>query len=547
MAKRDNSVDLTNDMLSTSLYNIRELNSSFALGSLDVMYTGKNRNKTKFKKGNVKKAIPSLFNIPIVCHWDSELGQIGGHDISVEKNDNGDIALINLSEPCGVVPESASVSFSKKEDESGNTHEYLTIDNVILWKRQRVFDHIQNSLGGVVNHSMEIEVLEYEKDTDGYYDIKDFQFTALCLLERDEPCFEGSRLNLYSVECKEHFKQKMDEMLAELKMLTVASSSTDNINQNNAPKGGEQEVKETTLEFTEKLDAETSGAGELPQDEVEVKEGEPVSVVDGSDSPEQDGEQADDINPTEGDDGVDDDSTPPEGFALIGNIARELQNVIRNRNEDLPEGSHEVFCYMDFDADLGLVYCYDWGSGNYYGFPYAVSGDAVSIDFDSGKRVKQTFVDFVDGETPPDAYNGLSEMVEKFSVMTAETESLTRSLEETKDALNVATASLAELEEYKANIEKEKREHERSVLFESFSELSGNEDFEKLKSNSDNYSLDELEDKCFAIAGRIAKFSFNSADDDKSIKIKLGNKSIQDDNVAGEPYGGIFVEFGMGK
>ena len=59
-----------------SLYDIRELNASFATGSLKVMYLGGNRNGSYFTKDAVERALPSLKNVPIVCHWDEEAGEI---------------------------------------------------------------------------------------------------------------------------------------------------------------------------------------------------------------------------------------------------------------------------------------------------------------------------------------------------------------------------------------------------------------------------------------------------------------------------------------
>ena len=65
------------------VYDIKEINSSFAVGTLKVMYLGKNRNGSHFTKSSVEKALPSLHNVPIVCHWNDEEREIGGHDMAV--------------------------------------------------------------------------------------------------------------------------------------------------------------------------------------------------------------------------------------------------------------------------------------------------------------------------------------------------------------------------------------------------------------------------------------------------------------------------------
>jgi hypothetical protein len=82
-----------------SLYDIREINSSFAVGTLKVMYLGNNRNGSHFSKDAVEKALPSLRNVPIVCHWDDEAEEIGGHDIAVVADNDGALRIKNLTEP----------------------------------------------------------------------------------------------------------------------------------------------------------------------------------------------------------------------------------------------------------------------------------------------------------------------------------------------------------------------------------------------------------------------------------------------------------------
>ena len=55
-----------------SINDIVERNKSFDACTLRVMYTGKNRNRTSISKEAVEKAIPTLYNCPIVCNYDVE-------------------------------------------------------------------------------------------------------------------------------------------------------------------------------------------------------------------------------------------------------------------------------------------------------------------------------------------------------------------------------------------------------------------------------------------------------------------------------------------
>ena len=146
-----------------AISDIEDINPSFAKGDLWVMYTGNNPNGTSFSREVVEAALPTVKNIPIVAHYDKEDNEIGSHDIEIVADKEGGFRIRNLTEPCGVVPESATAEFRMKTDSSGVAHEYLVIAPVILWKRQEVYNHIVNDLDGKVDHSMEINVTHITK------------------------------------------------------------------------------------------------------------------------------------------------------------------------------------------------------------------------------------------------------------------------------------------------------------------------------------------------------------------------------------------------
>ena len=146
-----------------SITNLEDINPSFASGNLKVMYTGENPNGTNFSKEVIEAALPTIRNVPIVAHYDAEENEIGSHDMEVVADKEGNLRLRNLTEPCGVVPESAEATFTVENDDNGVAHEYLNISPVILWKRQEVYRHIVDDLEGRVDHSMEINVTAYHK------------------------------------------------------------------------------------------------------------------------------------------------------------------------------------------------------------------------------------------------------------------------------------------------------------------------------------------------------------------------------------------------
>ena len=82
-------------------------------------------------------------------------------------------------------------------------------------------------------------------------------------------------------------------------------------------------------------------------------------------------------------------------------------------------------------------------------------------------------------------------------------------LETSKNELNIKYEALmeevCELREYKATKEKEYREAKERELFARFETLKDEERFVKLVENKANYSLEELEEKCYAIKGMVAE------------------------------------------
>ena len=117
-----------------------ERNSSFDSGILRVAYAGKNRNNSFISKETFERCLPSIYNCPIVCRYDRETDEIGSHDMELVESDDGGMRIVNITQPVGVVPESANYWWETIEDDSG-PHEYLCVE-VLIWKRQEAYKKI---------------------------------------------------------------------------------------------------------------------------------------------------------------------------------------------------------------------------------------------------------------------------------------------------------------------------------------------------------------------------------------------------------------------
>lgn len=493
----------------SSIENIKDVNESFASGALKICYTGVNRNRSMISRSSIERAIPSMFNCPIVCNYDVEADTIGGHDVDVVTTDDGDMRLINLTNAVGVVPSGANVWWSIIEDD-GKEHEYISVE-VILWKRSPAYQKIIND--GIVSQSMEISVKNGQVQ-DGIFVIEDFIFTAFCLLgEGVEPCFESASLQMFD---KNDVAQQFTAMMQEFKetfSIVTDKSDNDTVPQNNSTKGGAEvlELKIALMsEYGLTEDQLDFNLNDFELDELKEKF-EAIKKQTGEPNGSKD-------------------------FALAGQITEALVNAISVETIETCLGTMERYWYVDRDDETMEVYCYDAEDWNLYGFPYSMNGDNAVVDFACKKRKKYTIADFDEGEQPSVFANVFEVMTNKFN------EKNTEWTEKYQNASNTITSmetELGELRQFKADTDSATALAEREKVFEWFEDLYGVEAFESLRNDCENYSVEDLEEKCYAIRGRNSSVKFN-LETPRVPKLPVGMGSGEP-----EPYGGLFSEFGI--
>ena len=495
----------------SSLTELCEINSSFDKAVLRVCYTGENRNKSYISKDAIVRSIKTIYNCPIVCNYDRETDSFGGHDVELVRNNDGAMRIVNLTQPVGVIPESANYWFEEFEDGNGVSHEYLYTD-VLLWKRQEAYQKIRRD--GIVEHSMEITIKDGQK-IDGIYHINDFEFTAFALIGTT-PCFESSALELFSLS---DFKQQMSEMMLDLKeAFTLVNTSNEDDNTKNSMGGGEQ-----TLDEKMKLVAEYGIDVEALDFSIEDFTIEELTE-------KFEAMKQEDIVDTE----VIEDNQDASDFALTGNITEEILRALSEETVTCEWGERCRYCYVDSDIETNEVYCWDCQDWLLYGFAYSMNGDNVVIDYESKKRKKYVIADFDEGEQPSPFAGVFTDMDNKIK----ELSEIEGKYTEATETITSMESELGELREFKAEVEEERAEAKRNEVFAKFEDLNGVEAFESLREDCKELSVDELEEKCFAIRGRqgaVAKFDLDQA----SPVIPV----VRHDSEY-EPYGGLFNEYG---
>ena len=509
--------DILHMSYASSISELCEVNSSFDTGVLRIAYTGANRNGSYISKDTFERCIKTLYNCPIVCRYDRESDSIGGHDMEAVKGKDGSLRIVNMTIPVGVIPESSNYFWSIAEDEDGTEHEYLCAD-VLIWKRQEAYKKIKED--GITAQSMEIHVNDGEME-DGLYVIKDFEFTAFCLLgDEHEPCFEGAALNMYTYSAD--MKAMTARMLADLQdtISGFANESKDNSVYANyhLTEGGEKVLDkkiELITEYGLTIDDLDFAIDDLTFEELREKLDGIKREDGGSNGASEEHEKE---------------------FALVSQVTDEIIRALDEEKINTEYGEIRRYFYTDHDQEAMMVYCYDWEDWKLYGFSYSMNGDSVVIDFGSKKRMKISIVEYDEG----DQVLPIACVFEKISGHCAEIDKQwSEKYQSASGTIDSMTEEIEGLRKFKADADKAAKEYAIEQVLEKFDDLSGIEEFETLRANCSGYETDSLEEKCFAIRGRNLAFAKAPVAQNHG-KMKIDKTKIEET----EPYGGLFVKYG---
>lgn len=508
----------------TSLTDICEVNSSFDKGLLRVCYTGENRNKSFIDKSDLERCAKTLLYVPVVGNYIRSEDDFGGHDVEIVTTRDGELKMVNKTQPVGVVPSDAEIYFETIVDDEGNERDYL-YTTVLLWKRQEAYQKIKEE--GIVSHSMEITVKQGEM-VDGIYHIYDFEFTALCLLgENVEPCFEDSSLEVFTTsDFKAQFELMMNDFKESFNLATT--SIEDNISQNETlEKGGEEDLETNKDVFTEEevVDIE-------PVKEEFVEEG-----VDAEEADTETSESTESFEEEPADSEGAGEEEPKEGFALTRDISEALWESLSSTDR-IQDGDFDWcrYFFVDFDVDASIVYFEDAADGwKLFGCDYSMNGDNVVIDFESKRRMKYTIVEFDDGveETGVNMFEAV--MKDSEDRIESKYQAVIKEFEN----------EITELKEFKAEIEKTADIDAHNEVISQFEDLTGIEEFTALCENMLDYDVDTFAEKCYALRGRnisnptSAKFSINEG----MPKFPVESNGVKPEDEVDAPYGGVVEKY----
>lgn len=470
-----------------------------------VCHDGENPNGSHFSLENIDKAKDSIKNIPVLgyCYFDEDNNpQFGAHEMHIEedKTDENKLRIIYDEVPIGVIPEICN--YEVKEHKGRN---YVYVDGYV-WKDYSNYmqDIIERDKD--INISMEIEVDSYKYDKElGYFDIIDYRYTGITMLGNDVGTgMVDAKATTTTTANFEQQKEKMVILMQELKEELAL------YNKQNSEKGGNalaEEKKEITEEVVEEKIETTEQVEQSTVDEEVVDTPETEEVV-------NEEEVVEDFSEEE----------KPEALRFSATYRQKseaLYKAISGKCEDTYDDTgnllKEIYYYLlDFDDEYAYVEQSVWtkdGREEEHGrFKYSFDKEslAASID-DEFEKMIVTWLTV-------DEHTKLQKSREMFEDMQKEHD---------------------ELKEFKENTIKEQYETQVAELFDKFDkQLDGFADFEVLKVDYSNLTVDELEEKLFALLGKKnANFSTKKKETVTKVPVDINRKDDMED-----PYGGLLAK-----
>jgi hypothetical protein len=533
----------TNTNIPVTFQKINQFDDRFIQVKIFLMHTGLNYNGSVFTKEAVELALPSLKNTPILGYVKEDaIGQndFAGHEMELVVED-GEYKFKYLGSAFGVIPETNNARWEKKIGDDGQEREYLVVDG-LMWSK---FD---DAMGILERDEIKGQSMELHNDYDGSFDqdgnfvFSKFSFYGACILgDGVQPAMQRAtvekmfsladlnteinanmeefKLNYGSLENNESKEgDQVDlekilakfgvtaEQLAEKGIKAEEFSTEEELEAKISEAFAEEEAPETGDEPETNHETNPEGEepeqGDEPSEEPQDEPEEEFQKPEGDGNPEGENEPEGEFSTPEGDN--------PEGkvfhkFALAHD---DIRNVLWEQIND----------YVETNAlgerwDFWLHKVYDDHfiaqnemNGKLYRIDYSKENDAITL----GSNV-EVFAQYLTAEEK----GALELMRNNYETLEGEVKSL---------------------KAFKKDIEDAEHEARAEELFEK----SGldEDDYKELKDNMKDFSLQEIEDKLYAILGR-KNFSIQTEQRNRVPVTQEGN--VQ---TGGKPYEHLFTKYG---
>lgn len=518
---------------------------------LKTCHIDTNRNGSHISKENMEKAMPTLKYRPILAYiheLEDGTKDFYAHNMEIVENEDGEVEINYLEKQVGCY--TADEPWLEYDEEYDKT--YVMAYAVIPEGYTETADIIRRKNGTKVSCELVINELAYNAK-EKYLDLTDFYFGGCTLLGVDDEGNEigegmiGSRGDIeISDFCRKEpvftHQDKLIEVLEKLNF-TLESFHKENIV---IDKGGEGDMK-----VFEQLLAKYGKTAEEILFEVEGLSDEELAAKFEEEFGDAD-EGDDNTDPSvsdegEGDEGVVDtnaEGTEGEPGVVVENSDEdESEVVVVNSDEGEPavEGKFtRVFKVELSHEDISgalyrLIQQYEEADNAYYYIREVFDDYFYMQNWYDGKLYKQGYS--IDGENV--ALEG--ERVEVFEIIVTESEKI--AIEKMREDYSALEVKYNELKAFKDNYDAAQLKAQKDAIFAKaeYECLSENEEFKKLITEADNYSVEEISTKADLLFAAHVKTvgAFSVKTEEKKGAKKLG-LNFGTKETKKKPYGSLF-------
>jgi hypothetical protein len=489
---------------------ISDKDNRFIDVTIDVLHTGLNYNGSIFNKEVVDEYIDTIKNTPILG-FITEVPYDGkdfkGHEYIISKTDKDGITRKYIGSAYGVIPESCNPRWITKTTDSGVEREFLQVDGILWTKFKDATDIMLDDVKKP--ESMEL----YPYDIDGYEnDDGDFVFTKFSF---DGCCILGSKVEPAMENAKIEVQFTMSDFVKSIQ------------NELNDKYSAFTKIVNDTNTFTElKLVNEKTNGG--------------VEIMDNTDFTQ----------------------------TLLSQF-EDISAQVRQHETFTDRWGYECNRYYAVDIQENEVIVVDTKNNyNYFGLSFTMNGDKAEIDFETAKRKKLRYEDYVEGSSIEGAFdfgkrieeieNNAFAKIEEANTKASEAENKVIEFEskvsefetaknEIEEKFNQVNAEFEEMKpKYEEFVKAEQARIEAEVDAQKDAEfakyevvLADDADFATLKERKSEMAVNEIESKLAIMYARKALATNFSKNNDGVMVAGLVNNDGATDGFVQTKYGPV--------
>jgi hypothetical protein len=458
-----------------------------------LCHTGENHNGSFFSEEVLENAIPSLANTPILAYIEDNSDNetdFSDHRMVLVKEE-GEFSVKYIGQAIGLIPETNNAQFEMRLCDDGVERKFLTCEGLVWAKWDEPIDIFDRD--SVKSQSMELhDDYEGEWKDDGLFHFNKVSFFGACALGKDVlPAMHNatiekdfSQANLYSL-----IQEKMEQ---HKKYCLKGGSSMDE-----------------KLELLKKYSFTSEF---LKEKEVDI---EKFSVE------ELEGKLK-------------------EYSLTAGQLKQELRaELYKDATTDEWGYSYSNYWYVDHTEDLLIAE----DKKDHYrlvAFKYNVVNDTATVDLDSKAKIKISY-ETIDGDSAVEDTSFTSKDRADYELKVKEKQ-VTGEFEKEKTSFEALETETQELRNFKEETLKKQREDSEEALFANFEKELTEDELTEIKNVASEYSLDELENKLYALVGK-KKAAFNKSTKKEKQILKI-DVTETDDKTSEVAYGGLFEKYG---